>query len=268
MNYKMIFSDMDGTLLSNDFEISSANKDAIRQAKEKGVGFVLCTGRGFFGVKKHAELLELTGQKGAYAICQNGSTVYDLENLELSARQSFAPSIMDPISRSARKMELETYYYDNLLFMAESETQRIRDYCRVMNTKMRLLPKPEEYEGEFTKCLVCGPREKLLQLRSEMAHLEEGDLDCYFSGPMFMEYVKKGVSKGNAMELMAKNAGISLDQVIAIGDSDNDISMIRRAGMGVAVANADETVKRVADYVTTTRCDQNAVAEVIRKFIL
>lgn len=268
MNYKMIFSDMDGTLLSNDFEISPANKNAILQAKEKGVGFVLCTGRGFFGVKRHADLLGLTGQKGGYAICQNGSTVYDLENLELSVRQSFTPSVMNPISKMATEMGLEMYYYDNQLFMATEETERIREYCRVMSAKMRLLVNPGEYEGEFTKCLVNGPREKLLKLRSEMAHLEESELDCYFSGPMFMEYVKKGVSKGNAMEQMAKDAGITLEQVIAIGDSDNDISMIRRAGMGVAVANADESVKRAADYVTTTRCDQDAVSEVIRKFIL
>lgn len=263
----MIFSDMDGTLLKNE-GISPKNKDAILRAKEEhGVEFVLCTGRGFFGVKSQLRDLGLDGKKG-FAICQNGSTIYDLERMETIIRRSFSPKLMVSVSELADEMKLETYYYDNLIFMAQRETDHIRRYMKAMRTDVRYLTDPGSYDGEFTKCLISGPRESLNRLRAEISHLEETELDVFFSGSSYMELVKKGVNKGNAMAEIAEKVGVGLHEVIAVGDSDNDLSMIQRAGLGVAVANADEAVKRAAKYVTENSCETDAVAEMIHKFIL
>ncbi|MDD3393517.1 MAG: Cof-type HAD-IIB family hydrolase [Anaerotignum sp.] len=267
MGYKMIFSDMDGTLLKNDIEVSEKNKIAIEKAVKKGVQFVICTGRGVFGVERYLKQLNLIGQEG-YAICQNGGAVYDLKDMSLALRESFSPKIYAPIAEYARKLGLELYYYDDRKFIAETETARVKRYCEVMGSAVKIMKEPLIYDGEFTKSLITGDREKLLLVQKMVQDIAGNQLECFFSSKVFMEVVKKGVSKGNIMEETARKAGVPMKSVIAVGDSDNDISMIKKAGLGIAVANADPEVKEIADYVTKNRCEQDAIAEIIEKFIL
>ena len=267
MGYKMVFSDMDGTLLRNGTEISVENLTAIRKAVDKGVEFVLCTGRGVFGVERYLEELGLLGRKG-YAICQNGATVYDLQTMQPVIRRSFPPECFAEIAEAARELGLELYYYDDKRFMTERPTKQVEKYCKVMRTEMGILENPLDYDGEFTKCLASGPREKLTQLREQVRPFLEGRLDTFFSSEIYLEFVRQGVNKGNALAETAEKAGVALKDVIAIGDSDNDRSMLLRAGLGIAVQNAEEDVKAIADYITERNCEQNAVAEVLEKFIL
>lgn len=267
MGYKMVFSDMDGTLLRNGTEISVENSAAIRKAVDKGVEFVLCTGRGMFGVERFLKELGLMGRKG-YAICQNGATVYDLQTMEVAVRRSFPPEWFAEPARIAREMGLELYYYDDRRFMTERPTKQVEKYCRVMRTEMGILNDPMEYDGEFTKCLASGPRERLAAFRERVCPMLEGRLDTFYSSEVYLEFVRKGVNKGSALADTAEKAGVALADVIAVGDSDNDRSMILRAGLGVAVRNAEEDVKADADYVTERSCEENAIAEVIEKFIL
>lgn len=266
MDYKMIFSDMDGTLLKNDIEVSEGNKFAIQEAVKKGVQFVICTGRGVFGVERYLEQLHLLGRDG-YVICQNGGAVYNLKDMSLSIKESFSPRVFIPIVHYARTLGIELYYYDDRLFMAEKETDQVKKYCQVMGSAVKVMKEPLAHEGEFTKCLMTGERENLLLVQKKVKELAGNDLDCFFSSPIFMEVVKKGVSKGHIMEQTAKKANIPIQEVIAVGDSDNDISMIQKAGLGIAVANADPEVKEIADFITKNRCEQDAIAEVIEKFI-
>ncbi len=265
MGYEMIFSDMDGTLLKNGLEVSQKNKLAIKEAVNQGVQFVICTGRGVFGVERYLEQLNLIGREG-YAICQNGGAVYDLRDMSLAIREDFSPKIYAPIAEFAREIGLELYYYDDRTFIAESETERVKKYCKVMGNDVRIMHNPLEYSGEFTKSLITGDREKLLLVQKMVKETDQ--LDCFFSSPIFMEVVKKGVSKGNIMEETAKKAGVSLKEVIAVGDSHNDISMIKKAGLGIAVANAEPEVKEAADFITKNSCEKDAVAELIEEFVL
>lgn len=267
MGYKMIFSDMDGTLLHRSVKISAENVAAIKKARKKGVEFVICTGRGVFGVEHFLRELGLMGQKG-YVICQNGATVYDLREMKPVLKESFSPAWIAPVADAAREKGLELFYYDDRRFMAERPTEQVRQYCEMMKTKMHILQNPMDYAGEFTKCLISGPRERLEWLKAQMLPMVQGRLDGFFSGETYLEFVRQGVNKGNALEATAKKSGISLADTIAIGDSDNDLSMILRAGMGVAVQNGEPHVKAAADYVTGRSCEENAVAEVIEKFVL
>lgn len=267
MDYKMIFSDMDGTLLKNDTEVSEKNKIAIQKAVNRGVEFVICTGRGVFGVERYLKQLNLIGQEG-YVICQNGGAVYDLKDMSLAIRESFSPGIFAPVVEFARDLGLELYYYDDRDFIAEAQTDRVKRYCEVMGSSVKLMKDPIKYDGEFTKSLITGEKEKLLLVQKKVREVAGKDLDCFFSSNIFMEVVKKGVSKGNIMERTAKKAGVPIKAVIAVGDSDNDISMIKKAGLGIAVANADQEVKKIADFVTKNRCEQDAIAEIVEKFIL
>ena len=267
MSYKMVFSDMDGTLLEKGNEISVENCRAIGRAVDKGVDFVLCTGRGVYGVEKFIDLLGLNCRNG-YVICQNGGAIYDMRDMKLIYRKGFSPVDFAPVAAAAAKLDLEVYYYDDRLFMADRVTDRLKRYAETMHTDMTLLKDPLTYDGTFTKCMVSGENEKLLKLKAEIEPLVQDKMNLYFSSGVFLEFVEKTVDKGSALEETAKKAGVSLADTIAIGDSDNDLPMLLRAGLGVAVANSWQHVKDAADYVTEKTCEESAVAEVIEKFIL
>ena len=142
MGYKMVFSDMDGTLLWKGLHISVENKAAIQKAVDKGIDFVICTGRGVFGVEPHLRELDLIGKKG-YVICQNGAAIYDLKNMEMVLKQSFSPALVAPVSAFARGFgEIELFYYDNRNFMCEKLTPVVEKYCQVMKTSPRVVNDP------------------------------------------------------------------------------------------------------------------------------
>ena len=268
MGYKMVFSDMDGTLLWKGIRLSEENYNAIRKVVDKGVAFVICTGRGAFGVEPYLKELGLIGKRG-YAICQNGATVYDLRDMTVAIKRSFPPSLVKPVADFARSLgEVENFYYDDRVFMCEKLTDEVAEYCQMMKTSPNLINDPTDYDGEFTKCLFSGPREKLEQVKHFAKELLGDQVNLFYSSETYMEFVINGVDKGSALEATAKEAGVELKDTIAIGDGDNDLPMILKAGLGVAMKNGEAHVKAAADYVTERTAEEHGVAEVLEKFIL
>ena len=180
MGYKMVFSDMDGTLLWKGVRVSVENSAAIRKAVDKGVEFVICTGRGVFGVEKHLQELHLLGKKG-YVICQNGAAVYDLRDMHLVLKSSFSPSVVQPIAERARALGLELFYYDDRNFMIEKLTDEVKSYCWMMQANPRILQEPTDYEGEFTKCLISGERKNLSALKCYVEKKAGDIFDLFYS---------------------------------------------------------------------------------------
>ncbi len=128
MGYKMVFSDMDGTLLWKGICLSVENLRAIRKAVDKGVDFVICTGRGVFGVEPYLRELGLLGKKG-YAICQNGAAVYDLRDMSLVVKKSFSPDLLKPVADYARSLgDIAIFYYDDRTFLCEAHVKAEADY--------------------------------------------------------------------------------------------------------------------------------------------
>ena len=125
-----------------------------------------------------------------------------------------------------------------------------------------------EYDGELTKTLFSGPRKKLEQIKTFAEELLGDTVNLFYSSETYLEFVISGVDKGSALEATAKEAGVELADVIAIGDSDNDLPMILKAGLGVAMKNGEEHVKAAAGYVTERTAEEHGVAEVLEKFIL
>lgn len=144
-----------GTLLWKGVRVSVENSAAIRKAVDKGVEFVICTGRGVFGVEKHLQELHLLGKKG-YVICQNGAAVYDLRDMHLVLKRSFSPSVVQPIAERARALGLELFYYDDRNFMIEKLTDEVKSYCWMMQAN------PQHFAGADR---LCGRVYKMLNQR-------------------------------------------------------------------------------------------------------
>lgn len=268
MGYKMVFSDMDGTLLWKGVRLSVENFEAIQRTVDKGVDFVICTGRGVFGVEPYLKELGMIGKKG-YVICQNGAAVYDLRDMSLVIKKSFSPTMIKPVTDFVRALgSVATFYYDDRNFMCEKFSAEVAEYCQTMKTKPRVIDDPMDYEGELTKCLFSGPREKLEQIKKFAKDLLGESVNLFYSSETYLELVISGVDKGSALEETAAKAGVALEETIAIGDSDNDLPMILKAGLGVAMKNGEAHVKAAAGYVTEKTAEEHGVAEVLEKFIL
>ena len=162
--------------------------------------------------------------------------------------------------------------YDQDLIIAQEDSPYLHEYSRILEMEYEVVPDaaaymPSDYRPLKLLCLD-KDHGKLDRFRDHLYTIYDGILDISFSQETYLEIVSKGISKGNALIKMAEMLHVPLAHCIAAGDSENDISMIRTAGTGVAMANAEPAVKEAADYVTQADNNNSGIAEVIEAFVL
>lgn len=262
----MLFSDIDDTLLGKDLKISNGNKKAIMEAQENGVKFVICTGRAVYSIKRYVEELGLKG-KNSYAVCQNGGTVYDLHTGKLLIEKSFSSKDIKDVIDIARKYCVDIQLYYDSKFMLEKLTKRTKEYSKNMNTPITMFEDLKQYEGKLTKCLLNGEPQALKKVEEEAKDVILGKLNMFFSNPNYLEFTSVQATKGTSMLDLAEKLNVKQSEIIAVGDSYNDLHMIKLAGLGVSVANGVQEIKDAADYVTKEDCNGSPIKEIIDKFI-
>lgn len=277
MKYKMVCIDMDGTLIGKKRHISQKNKDVIKKAHELGVEIVVTTGRIYNNAAYFSHIL---GVKSP-VIAANGAIVRDKDTDKIiyegtipSEKCLEIAEVLNRYKVSFQFYTSDTIYCSNLiskiaseLFMTKQigyEMLKIR-YVMVKNIEQwkEIL---EKNEGKIDKCITLGLKPgKVKEIRKVLSEMK--DISIYGSGKRSIEINYKEVSKGNAVKSLAEYYGISADEIICIGDNENDISMIKYAGLGIAMENAIDEVKSVADYVTHSN-KEDGVAQAIQKFII
>lgn len=263
----MIFLDLDDTLLMDDLTVSDVNKNSIKKAMERGIKVVLCTGRIIFGVERYIEELSLFNDNG-YVICQNGGTIYNAKTKELLMEKTFDSKLYAPVVKIARKFNISIQGFRDKSMYAETITERIIEYSSKMNVPITHVEDLTVSKEPFSKLLLNGEHEELVKAKLQIDLEINGSINCFFSKPHFLEFSELTATKGTTMLELASMLGVDKDEVIAMGDSYNDIHMIQMAGLGVAVANAEEEVKSYADYITINTNETHAVSEVIEKFMI
>jgi len=239
---KLIALDMDGTLLNQYDEVSEVNRKAILEAENKGVHVVLSTGRAFATCSEYAKSLNLS----SYLITVNGSEIYN-EQGEL-------------IEQKILDTELIQWMWDL------SQTHKTHFWAvscdNVYRGKL-----PEDITG--SKWLKFGFDSADDEVREEILRQlkENGNLEVSNSSPTNIEVNAIGVNKAKAIQVVCDRLGLTMDEVMAVGDSLNDIAMIKAAGLGVAMGNAQEVVKENADWLTSTNIE-HGVAKAINKWVL
>lgn len=264
MAYKLIASDMDGTLLNSDSKISQATIDAIKNATDKGVIFTLSTGRPVQGVKKYIDILELD----CPVITYNGAVVVHSRTGEIIFNQIMDKSNAVRVYEEARKRNtMFIIWSDNKLYASEI-SEKSRFYENIVNTKAELITDFDALLAQgITKFLWYNDADVLDGWMTELKN--EGLENTTFtkSRAYFLEFFSNKTSKAVAMAKLGEYYGIDKSEMISIGDQTNDLPMIEYAGLGVAMENAVDSVKAVADYITDSN-DNDGVAKVIDKFIL
>ena len=265
MSYKILFIDVDDTLLKNDLTISPENAEAIRLASSRGKKIVICSGRGIFGIKKYLDFLGTGGDE--YVICLNGGIIYNYKTMEVVSEEFLPPLYSETICRVGREFDIPTqgYFRDKLII--EKMYGVTGQYIKRMGISAVLVPDLAKYP-RLSKILFTWDHERLKGVCERLMPLVSDEVSLVFSKPEYLEFTHKNATKGKAVESLCKRLGIGLDEAIAMGDGQNDKSMITSAGLGVAVANACRELKDAAGYITKNTNETNAVKEVIEKFLL
>jgi phosphoglycolate phosphatase (TIGR01487 family) len=239
---KLIAIDMDGTLLNDQHEISDENRKAIKEAEQQGVHVVISTGRTRMTCDELVNSLSLS----SYLITVNGSEIWD-EARSLVERQL-----------------LDTEYIE---YMWQLKQEHNTNCWAATVDKVWREEFPEDFSThEWMKFGFDIKDDKVRQIILEDLSNNKA-LEVSNSSPTNLEINAAGVNKAKALEKVCEEVGITMDNVLAMGDSLNDLAMIKAAGIGVAMGNAQPFVKESADWVTTSNvCD--GVANAIRKWVL
>lgn len=271
MESKILFLDLDGTLLNDQKECTEGNRRAIAGAIAAGHRVVIASGRPLKSALLQAEALGLTGP-GRYVIAYNGGVLYDCSRREELFRKTIAPedlyTVFDEANR--RGIHIQTYDRERVIVESRNDNDNVRRYCaltgmdfRVVGDIRRDLPEPpvKALLIDFRGRASTAPMEAWLR-----GHMRE-KVDSYFSSQYYLEVVPAGMNKGWAVTALCARLGIPVQNAVAVGDEANDIPMLRSAGTGVAMENATAEVKAAAAYVTRQDNNHGGVAEVIERFL-
>ena len=268
--YKLIVCDLDETLISRDRTISKANVEAIRRATEAGVKFVPATGRGYNSVHSTTRELGLYEKEGQYVISYNGGAITENKGEKLLYFQGITFEEAEALYKKGLTYDhlcLHVYTPDQVwvrnFYPEEKEYLASRQPCtEIFSDDIDFLKGKDIVKAIYMNT----DFNYLKKIESEITDLTK-NLDVSFSSNRYMEFNRKGVSKGSGLQRLCDILRIDIKDTIAIGDNFNDLSMIEAAGLGVVVANTIEPMKELCDVITEADCDHSAVAEVINKYI-
>ncbi len=268
-NYNMLVLDIDGTLVGSDKTISEKTREAIIKAQQRGKIVAIASGRSIAGIRKTASNISLE-QYGGYVIAYNGTTVVNCKTGECIYNQMVPKELVKPVYEAAKRVNAGIVVYnDNTKEMISGNglNEYIKidaEACNVTINEVSDFVKAVNFP--FNKFLLSGKPEHMAEVEKIMAK-EFGDrLNVFRSDPFYVELLPRYVDKGVAVEKLVKHLDIQREKVICIGDSYNDLPMLRFAGMGVAMGNAQQEVKEMADYVTASN-DEDGIVNVIDKFM-
>ena len=230
MRTKILFSDLDGTLLDDKKNVSDEDLGSINGMIEKGHRFVIATGRPLYSAKVVAKELGLY-RDGIFLSASNGGVIYDCSSEKIISASSLDTDTVALLFKSALSegLSIHTYTDDNVVSVRE--TEEIRIYTKTIKMPFRLLEHiPEDLPGPPPKLIV--------------------------------------VSKGNAVRKLCDLLGIPTEDSIAVGDEANDIPMLEAAGIGAVMKNGTDEAKSYADYVTKRSNNESGVSEIICKYVL
>ena len=268
MNYKLLVLDLDGTLTNSKKEITPFTRETLLQAQEKGLHLVLASGRPTYGIVPLAEELNIK-QYGGFILSFNGGKVIDLMTDKVLFEQALPPDIVPVLYNRSKEAGLAILSYNGKYILSEHPENKYVQYESFL-TKMKIKATDDflrDLHQPADKCLVVGEPEMLVPLEEKLRQELGKRINVYRSEAFYLELVPKGIDKAASLSRLLERTRIKQEEVIAIGDGFNDVSMIRFAGLGVAMANAQPPVKANADRITQYTNDEDGVARFIQELL-
>ena len=270
MKKRLLFMDLDGTLLDDAKQIAQGNREALNQALERGHGVIITTGRPLKSAMDQARKLEMD-RPGCFLIAYNGAVIYDwAEQKQIFSRTLPYEAVYQAFDKTA-SMDLHIQTYDTWKVLVEPrcDNASVRRYCGLIGMEFAVIEDVrKDLQEAPVKCLIINYEEQtsLLKIQEWIRENLSRDVDCFFSCDQYLEVVPKGMNKGEAVKMLCAMLNVSIEDAVAVGDAANDLSMIEAAGIGIAMANGTEDVKRIANYITERDNNHDGIQEVVERF--
>jgi Cof subfamily protein (haloacid dehalogenase superfamily) len=267
---KILFTDLDGTLLNDERNISYQNKQAIHKALENNHKVVIATGRPLPSALILMEELGLTNE-GCYAITYNGGLIYDCGAKKAIAKSTIPMEYVHHIFQIAKEQGIHCHTYTDKYVISEQLTTELERYCNNIRIPYKIIDNMQQADIENpVKAIMIdfGGKERLAKVKEELNSWCDGKVNSYFSNPYLLEFGSLEATKGNAVKFLCNHLHIPIEHSIAAGDEENDISMLQAAGIGTVMANASDEIKKYGDYITKNNNNNHGIAEIIERFLL
>lgn len=264
--FRAIALDLDGTLTNHDKVVTPRTRQALLQAESKGAIIILASGRPTYGIVPVAECLELE-KRGGYILSYNGGNIVNAKTGEKLFSQ-FLPDAVIPILYKYAKEKNHALlgYAGNEIITEMPDDQYVKEESRINKMNIRKVDNLlDALEPHPTKLLMTGDPTDMIKAEEELVEILGEKMDIFRSAPFFLELVPKGIDKAQSLLRLLSKINLTPADLMAFGDGCNDLSMLKLAGVGVAMANAAPEVRADADYVTLSN-EEDGVAEALLHF--
>jgi Cof subfamily protein (haloacid dehalogenase superfamily) len=267
MSYRLILSDLDGTLLNCRSEVTDEVRRSVAEIEASGAHFALCSGRAYRSLAFFEKQLGLDAP-GHYGVCFNGGVVYKTDTHELLLENRLDRAISLSIIKDLKEFGASILVYVNDTLYAEKADSETSLYSKAALLPLIIARDFSDIKEDFSKVLIKGDYESLSRIHEIMAPRLSGKANLCFSANTLLEFSSPKSHKGFGLAFLRDYLGVSPDETLAIGDHRNDLTMLREAGLGVAVKNAAPEAKEAADAILDRTNDENAIGRVAELYIL
>ncbi|MBI9011733.1 MAG: HAD family phosphatase [Clostridiales bacterium] len=261
--YKLLALDIDGTLLDSEGHVSESTLEAIKRVQNKGVLVTISTGRPIQGVYKYIKMLDLK----APIITYNGAMIIDSEKDKVIYEQKLDRKDAKQIIDLGRVYDTTMVIWSNNKLYVNRLDDHVIAYQTLSGEAPIVINNYEEvYNQGITKIIWINEPDKLIQYQDEIKSVANESVTYCTSKPHYLEFFDHKVSKAKALAFIGRHCNIKKEEMMAIGDGNNDIEMIEYVGMGVAMGNATPLVKSVANYITSSN-NNDGIFKALEKLI-
>lgn len=275
MRYKLLAIDMDGTFLNDEHNVTQGNAAAIKRAADKGIKIVICSGR----IPTSLKTLMKYIPEHQPMIAGNGSIILDEDHNEIYSKPISRHRVLEIINMLKQDygnifysfVDSKYLFFEGLKSVGDNVQRNINDRLPLEERiQARIIENSINYINENKIRVVKfeiydnNPQVFLKEIRNKLEKFNDIEITSMGIG---MEITSIGVNKGNSLKILADYYGLKLEECIAVGNDENDLEMIKVAGLGIAVKNAIERIKGAANYITESDNNNDAIEEVIEKFI-
>ena len=264
MSVRLFVSDIDGTLTVSGQNISEKNIAAVKKMAEAGIIVTLATGRMYRATLPIAEKLGVN----VPLITYNGALIKSVDG-EILHEKCLPPELVVELTNFFEKNNfyVQNYSEDNLFFPEYNEFAKFYEQSQKVSGEAIGWEKMREKTAHVCKMLTISNGLEETKKISDALKIEFGEkISVTRSTPKFNEIVCPGVSKAAAIKILAEKFSVNISEVMAIGDSENDLPMLLAAGKSIAMGNAIDSVKKSCDFQTAP-CEDDGFAEAVEKFV-
>lgn len=267
---KILFTDLDGTLLNNQSMVSENTKAFLDDFIQAGHKLVLSSGRPLLSILEVREQAGLN-YPGVLISANNGTLIYDCDRKTPILEKRLPLSYVSYLQKQAQDFHLHIQTYTDDAIVTAEEDEEIRFYRRRIHLPLLLA---QDYASVLSKeplkmlAIHLSDHDRLTAFCDAVSDWAADKIQMIFSNDFYLELFHKDAGKGNAVRFLCDYFRVPLSDTFAAGDADNDISMIQAAGCGIAMANAAPEVKKAADAVTAKDNDNDGLAEFLRSVLM